>query len=148
MQTQLECRRTKTALARRGAVRVLVVDDDRDIREPLVELLESEHYQVGSACDGQQALMKVLVQWPDIILLDLMMPGMSGWQFLKVMAEHPRLASIPVIVLSAFDVFESQMDVAAAVHPKPFLVEEVLESVHVLAGRADRRPHLMEKDAQ
>jgi len=97
MQTQLECRRPKTAVPRRGAVRVLVVDDDRDI---------------------------------------------------KVMAEHPRLASIPVIVLSAFDVFESQMDVAAAVHPKPFLVEEVLESVHVLAGRADRRPHRMGRDAQ
>lgn len=133
MQTLLEHRKPTTR--RRGATRVLVVDDDRDIRELLVELLESEHYEVSSACDGQQALRKLLVQWPDIILLDLMMPIMSGWQFLHVQAEHPRLASIPVVVLSAFDVFDRQMDVAAAVHPKPFLVDEVLDTVHRLAGR-------------
>jgi len=133
MQNQLEYRRPTTE--RRGATRVLVVDDDRDIRELLVELLESERYEVSSACDGQQALRKLLVQWPDIILLDLMMPNMSGWQFLHVQAEHPRLALIPVVVISAFDVFDRQMDVAAAVHPKPFLVDEVLDTVHRLAGR-------------
>ena len=133
MQTQLDHRNPTTR--HRGATRVLVVDDVRDIRELLVELLESEHYEVSSACDGQQALRTFLVQWPDIILLDLMMPIMSGWQFLHVQAEHPRLASIPVVVLSAFDVFDRRMDVAAAVHPKPFLVEEVLDTVHRLAGR-------------
>lgn len=133
MQTQLDHRRPTTA--GRGATRVLVVDDDRDIRELLVELLESERYEVCSACDGQEALRKLLVRWPDIILLDLMMPIMSGWQFLRVQADHPRLASIPVVVLSAFDVFDRQMDVAAAVHPKPFLVDEVLDTVHRLAGR-------------
>jgi two-component system chemotaxis response regulator CheY len=133
MQTQLEHR--KPTAARRGATRVLVVDDAADIRELLVDLLESEYYEVSSACDGQQALRTLSVQWPDIILLDLMMPIMSGWQFLHAPAEHPRLACIPVVVLSAFDVFDHQMDVAAAVHPKPFLVDEVLDTVHRLAGR-------------
>lgn len=113
---------------------ILVVDDDRAIREALAELLVEEGYRVWSAGDGQQALMKVFLHWPDLILLDLMMPVMSGWQFLATRSEYPRLARIPVVVLSAFDVFDRRMDEATAVHPKPFQVEDVLESIHRLAG--------------
>jgi len=117
----------------RAARRVLVVDDDGAIRELLVELLEGDGYQVSSACDGQQALREVMVNWPGLITLDLMMPIMSGWQFLKLQSEYPRLASIPVVVLSAFDRRLGQPDVAEVL-PKPFLVEDVLEAVRRLVS--------------
>jgi CheY-like chemotaxis protein len=113
---------------------VLVVDDDREVRELLVDLLAGEGYQVSSAGDGQEALFKIVVHWPDLILLDLMMPIMNGWQFLKVQSEHPMLARIPVIVISAFD----NALAVAAILPKPLLVEDVLETVRRLAGRAGR----------
>jgi CheY-like chemotaxis protein len=110
--------------------RILVVEDDRVIRELLVELLQGEGYEVSSACDGQDALRNVFLRWPEVILLDLMMPIMSGWQFLKVRSEHPMLARNSVIVVSAF---HAEMDVAACI-PKPFEVDQVLAAVHRLAA--------------
>jgi CheY-like chemotaxis protein len=110
--------------------RILVVEDERDIRELLVELLSDEGYVVSFACDGQDALRQVLLRWPDLILLDLMMPVMSGWQFLDVLSQHQLLDRIRVIVISAFD---CDTEVAAVIQ-KPFEVEEVLESVHRLAS--------------
>jgi CheY-like chemotaxis protein len=110
--------------------RILVVEDEWDIRELLVELLRDDGYVVSFACDGQDALRQVLLCWPDVILLDLMMPVMSGWQFLDVLSQHELLGRIRVIVLSAFD---CDTEVSAVI-PKPFEVEEVLESVHRLAG--------------
>ena len=110
--------------------RILIVEDEGDIRNLLVELLEEDGYRVSSACDGQDALRQVLLWWPDLILLDLMLPIMSGWQVLRVLAEHEMLGRIPVVVVSAF---ECDMKVAAVI-PKPFEVEEVLASVHRLAS--------------
>jgi CheY-like chemotaxis protein len=115
---------------------VLVVDDDADVRELLVTLMEDDGYQVSCACDGQEALREVLLRWPDVILLDLEMPGMNGWDFLRVQSEHPRLAAIPVVVISGLD---APPGVAAAVR-KPFLVETVLAAVHRVAGLADGTP--------
>jgi CheY-like chemotaxis protein len=86
----------------RAVRRVLVVDDDRYLREWIGGLLEGAGYRVSEACDGQQALMKVLVHWPDLIALGRTMPITGGWQFLKVRSEHPLLARTPVIFVPAF----------------------------------------------
>ena len=110
--------------------RVLVVDDDKEIREVLVELLAQEGYEVSAACNGQHALTKVLIHWPDVVLLDLVMPVMNGWQFLDLRLAYPVLDHVPVIVTSAVD---SSLDVAAVV-PKPFLLDEMLEAVRRVAG--------------
>jgi two-component system response regulator CpxR len=110
--------------------RVLVVEDERDVRDVLVDVLKGEGYLVSFACDGQDALRQVFLRWPEVILLDLMIPIMSGWQFLRVLSENRMLRTIPVIVVSAF---ECDTDVAAVI-PKPFEVEAVLESVHRLAS--------------
>ncbi len=110
--------------------RVLVVEDNVDIRELLVEILASEGYEVASAGDGRQALDTALRQRPDVILLDLMMPVMSGWEFRAVQRATAALADIPVIVLSAFD---SDLDVAATI-PKPFVVDTVLDTIERLAA--------------
>jgi CheY-like chemotaxis protein len=110
--------------------RVLVVDDDLDIRDVLVELLEGEGYRVSAAGDGQQALREASRNPPDVILLDLMMPVMSGWQFRAAQLRDPVLARIPVVVLSAF---ANDLDVAAFV-PKPFFIEEVLDTIRRVAA--------------
>jgi CheY-like chemotaxis protein len=81
---------------------VLVVEDDRDLRDAIVLLLEHEGYDVVFAPDGKAAL-DLLRQGvvPGAIVLDLMMPVMSGWDFRRHQLADPALASIPVIVLSA-----------------------------------------------
>lgn len=80
---------------------ILVVDDDPDIREALGGVLEMAGYQVVSFGDARAAL-----DWldhgglPDLVLLDLMMPGMNGWQFRAELDARPRLADLPVVVLT------------------------------------------------
>jgi CheY-like chemotaxis protein len=118
--------------------RVLVVDDDAGLRDLLVQSLAEEGYQASAACDGQVALREVLLHWPDLVLLDLEMPVLNGWEFLRVRSEHPRLATIPVVVLSADDAPPS----ATAAFRKPFLVEEVLDAVRRIAGPGIPRPSL------
>ena len=85
--------------------RVLLVEDDHDVRVAVRLTLEDEGYQVDSATDGRRALelLDRSAQLPDLIVLDLMMPGMDGWEFANRLREHARLRSIPVVVISAFD---------------------------------------------
>jgi CheY-like chemotaxis protein len=83
-------------------MRVLVVDDDADIRETVSLILEDEGYEVVSAPDGAAALAELRDgSPPDLILLDLMMPVMDGWQFREEQLRDPSLEAIPVVVLSA-----------------------------------------------
>jgi two-component system response regulator MprA len=84
---------------------VLVVDDDRDIREAMADALEAEGYRVATASDGLDALRWLRSQ-PDgprasLILLDLMMPNMDGVEFRREQVRDQALQSIPVILLSA-----------------------------------------------
>jgi CheY-like chemotaxis protein len=82
---------------------ILIVDDDLAIREMLREALEDASYRVSDAEHGAQALvlLRQAETLPHVILLDLMMPVMTGWEFHLEQQADPRLASIPVIVLSA-----------------------------------------------
>jgi CheY-like chemotaxis protein len=80
---------------------VLVVDDDADIRKMLAEILELEGYEAIPAANGREALGRLRAGVrPSLILLDLMMPGMNGWQFRSEQVKDPDLASIPVVVLT------------------------------------------------
>jgi CheY-like chemotaxis protein len=80
---------------------ILIVEDDHDTRVALRELLEEVGYEVLSAADGRSGIEILARQKPTMVLLDLMMPVMDGWQFLRAKAEDPELASVPVIVMSA-----------------------------------------------
>jgi two-component system, sensor histidine kinase and response regulator len=84
---------------------VLVVEDDHDVRVAVRITLESEGYQVHSVTDGRRALefLERSPQPPDLILLDLMMPGMDGWEFATRLRASHRLRSIPVVAIPAFD---------------------------------------------
>lgn len=82
--------------------RVLVIEDDRDIREALAAILLGEGYDAGQASNGAEALALLSRDpLPDVILLDLTMPVMDGWKFREEQRKDPRLSEIPVMVLSA-----------------------------------------------
>ena len=81
---------------------VLVVDDDEAIREVIAEVLRDEGYEVVCAENGAQALDELRsAHQPDLMLLDLMMPVMSGWEVLEHLQADDELARIPVVVVSA-----------------------------------------------
>lgn len=116
---------------RRGDV--MVVEDDYAIRETLTELLEEEGYRVTQASNGAEALARLrdVEGPPRLILLDLMMPVMDGWEFRHAIAEDPRLASIPVVVISAdhsLDRKVSSMRVQGWLS-KPFELGQLLDAV-------------------
>src|SRR5262249_59320209 len=77
--------------------RILVVDDERMVRDTLGSVLAEEGYVVDLAVDGADALDRVHAAKPDAILLDLMMPGMNGRQFLQSLRDDPAYGSVPVL---------------------------------------------------
>jgi CheY-like chemotaxis protein len=81
---------------------VLVVDDDLDMRRSLVDALAQSGYRTTGAANGEEALAALAVPpLPDVILLDLLMPVMNGWQFCQAKMKNATAARIPVIVMSA-----------------------------------------------
>ena len=86
-----------------GQKSILVIDDDEVILLALQAIIEKENFRVFTATNGQEAL-EVLTEMPRpcVILLDLMMPVMDGWEFLDVKKKNPTYSSIPTIVISAF----------------------------------------------
>ena len=113
----------------RRRCKILVVEDDDDIRDSLKELLEEEGYRVDTAANGQQALVKLQEQeLPQLILLDLMMPVMDGWQFQKELRAVPSLARLPVIVISASKFSREPLNAAAFI-PKPLDAGVLLETI-------------------
>lgn len=102
---------------------VLVVDDDPNIRRMIVAALRRDGYSFFEAANGKEALDLMRGEHPDVVVLDLMMPIMSGWDVLRERQQTPELSRIPVIVVSA----NRDPDVAVAVNagicaflPKPF----------------------------
>jgi GAF domain-containing protein/DNA-binding response OmpR family regulator len=100
--------RLTTSRAAEQMVRVLIVDDDRDIVELLKEMLPDERYEMLAAQDGEEGFSVANSENPDVILLDLMMPGTSGFDMLKKLRAQDETADIPVIVLTAIDVTPEQ----------------------------------------
>ena len=89
---------------------ILIVEDDLDLREALSEVLRDEGYAVAMAADGREALDHLRRQSrPSLILLDLTMPVMNGWQFRDEQRQDPDLSEIPVVILSASDRLSEQM---------------------------------------
>jgi CheY-like chemotaxis protein len=81
---------------------VLLVEDDLEISESLAELLRLQGFEVDTAHNGQEALDKLASgELPNLILLDLMMPVMNGWEFREKQLSDAQLAAIPVVVVSA-----------------------------------------------
>ncbi len=111
---------------------VLVVDDDGGIRGVLSEILQDEGHRVESAGNGLEALHKLQGSTkPCVILLDLMMPVMNGWEFMHRRQDDTRLASIPVVVISAdAQVGEKAAAIGAVDYlTKPINLDRLLDTV-------------------
>jgi CheY-like chemotaxis protein len=112
---------------------ILLVEDDDDIRDALQDALARRGYRVLEAGDGRQALeiLRTAEVMPALILLDLTMPVMNGWEFMAAQAEDPALASIPVVVLSAVPNLakESTTHHWAGVLSKPIALGLLLETI-------------------
>jgi CheY-like chemotaxis protein len=120
-----------------AARRILVVEDDADIRHALCEILRDEGYDVRWAAHGRDALVQLRSGTrPELILLDIMMPVMSGFDFRAAQLDDPELASIPVVVMTA-DVRHDDATAAlkaAAGFGKPFDLDALLATVARLAA--------------
>ncbi|WP_448525197.1 response regulator [Parathermosynechococcus lividus] len=116
-----------------GAGSILIVDDTPENIEVLTALLQMEGYDVRGAISGQMALMGIEAEPPDVILLDIMMPDMNGYEVCQTLKENPKTQSIPVIFISALDdVFDKvkAFEVGGADYvSKPFQQAEVLARV-------------------
>ncbi|MEK7606243.1 MAG: response regulator [Patescibacteria group bacterium] len=87
--------------------RITVIDDEPAIREALVEMLSGAGFDVSSAVNGKEGLVVVSQQHPDLILLDIMMPEMNGWQVLEALKKDDWAKKVPVIILTNLDGVEN-----------------------------------------
>ena len=100
---------TAQPTASASPARILIVDDDLHNRLLLEVMLAPDGYAIVSAPTGEEALVMVAQQPPDLILLDVMMPGMHGYQVVARIKSNPATKHIPVIMLSALDDRNSRM---------------------------------------
>lgn len=109
---------------------ILIVEDDADLREMMAQLLTLEGFHTTTVANGREALEYLSRgDRPEVILLDLMMPVMDGWEFRRQQEADPSLAGVPVIVLSALD--QSRASDVHATHflKKPLDFDRLLDLV-------------------
>lgn len=120
------------------AQRVLVVEDDEDNRRIVTKILTLDGYDVAEAVDGHQALTMTRDWQPDLILLDLGLPGLNGWEVVKQLKADQALRSIPTVALTAFAMRGDEEQARAAgcddYLPKPARPAEIREIVHKYLG--------------
>jgi CheY-like chemotaxis protein len=107
---------------------ILVVDDDPVILDALGEALELEGYRVELATSGRQALAMMEARPPALVLLDLMLPELNGWEVLDTVKRTPRLASIPVFVVTAM-AGASGLGAGHPVFAKPLKLDRMLRTI-------------------
>ncbi len=118
---------------------ILLIDDDPDTREQLAEILTEQGYRVVTARDGLEGFEKLRTDCaPCVILLDLMMPVMDGWQFRARQLSEPDLCKLPVIVLSATtEIRRYAAELKADGYlSKPFMLDRLLGSVQRYCGES------------
>jgi DNA-binding response OmpR family regulator len=123
--------------------RVLIVEDEKTTADIIAFNLQASGHETECALDGDEAIRAIVRQRPDLIILDILMPGVSGWEVLDLLPGDQEMASIPVIILSGRD---TSRDIAtgwafeiSAYVTKPFEMRELLALVdRVLAAEGDK----------
>ena len=82
------------------AAKILIVEDDKFLRELMTRKLKNEGFDLQEAIDGEEGLKKLETYKPDIILLDLILPGLDGFETLERIKDNPQVSNIPVLILS------------------------------------------------
>jgi len=120
---------------REGTITIMVVDDDPDVAFVIEKFLRHGSYALKVASSGEECLKLLKGDLPDLILLDIMMPGLNGWEACRRITEDPRTSHIPVLILSVKreeeDVRES-VEAGALVHlTKPIDMEKLLNQIEL-----------------
>jgi CheY-like chemotaxis protein len=108
---------------------ILIVEDDPDIRDTFRALLEDRGYPVTTASNGREALDELSQRHPCLILLDLMMPVMSGPEFLDVIKKDPENAAIPIVIVSAYAELMDETTLCDGFLKKPVSMDTLLRWV-------------------
>ncbi|MCP3705557.1 response regulator [Paraburkholderia sp. CNPSo 3274] len=111
---------------------VLLVDDDTNALDALKELVGQEGYRVRTATDGSDALQSALDDPPDVVISDCMMPRMDGLSLMREMRRSSKLASVPLVLVSALVTLPPDADVVGFLR-KPFAVSQLLDILHRVA---------------
>jgi CheY-like chemotaxis protein len=118
---------------------ILIVEDDADLREMMAQLVSLEGYLASTVANGREALEYMHQHGaPKLILLDLMMPVMDGWEFRRQQRRDPMLAKVPVVVLSALDKGRAADLDATEFLKKPIDFDRLLELVHGYCDSASK----------
>jgi len=124
--------------------RVLIVEDEPDIRELVVHHLKREGYQVSAAASGEEALRQVQAVPPDLVLLDLMMPAMDGLEVCRRLRQDPATAMLPIVMLTAKgDEVDRVLGLEIGADDyivKPFSPKELLARVRAVLRRSRPAP--------
>ena len=115
---------------------VLVADDSAEMRSLLADVLTDAGYEVRTVASGGRALSEMTSRRPDVLITDLFMPGMTGFSLRAEMLRRPKLATVPVIVLSAYWHRPGETLEVADVLTKPLNIDRLLASVERLAVAA------------
>jgi CheY-like chemotaxis protein len=119
--------------------RVLVIDDDAQVRALVAAILESEGYEVRGATGGVEGLTLADTEPPDVVLLDLQMPGMNGYEVCRVLRHDPKTRQIPVVMVTVSDDPHLNREAyAARAHacvPKPFRKEGLIAVIEAALAR-------------
>ena len=117
---------------------ILIADDEPNIVISLEYLLQRDGYRVVVARDGQEALDAIAAGPPDLVLLDVMLPRVSGFEVCQTVRENPALAGMPIVMLTAkgreVEVIKGLALGANAYITKPFSTQELLAQIHALLG--------------
>jgi two-component system alkaline phosphatase synthesis response regulator PhoP len=117
---------------------IVVVDDDQDIRMILRANLEDEGYEVMEAAGGREALEVITSNDPDLVVLDIMMPEVDGYDVLQELRSKPEYAELPVVLLTArrqeSDVWEGWSAGADYYITKPFKMKELIQFIRYIFG--------------
>jgi two-component system alkaline phosphatase synthesis response regulator PhoP len=125
------------------SLKILIVDDEKDIVDLVAYNLEKEGYETLKALDGEKALQLVRTKTPDLVVLDLMLPGIQGLEVCKRIRKDPETASIPIIMLTAKGAEIDKivgLEVGADDYiTKPFSVKELLARIKAVLRRSEAR---------
>ena len=114
---------------------VLVVEDDPDIREMLQYLLAANGYETACASNGREALARMAERLPCVVLLDMHMPVMDGWEFRRCQLHDPRNARVPVVAVTAhFDPRDVERQLGVKCLSKPIHVDQIVTEVRHLCA--------------
>jgi len=121
---------------------VLIVEDDADVCGFMNFLLTVNGYETMCAGNGQQALEQMRIRRPCIVLLDIHMPVMDGWEFRKRQLHDPEYATVPVVAVTAhFDAGEVEHKLGVKCIRKPIHIDEVITEVRVACGTSNTREY-------